>query len=82
MLMPTPLKYSLLFVVVITIPAWAQQDSTSSANQLTLDAAVTLALANNRQLKQIVLEVEKAQDEVAATRTERLPHLNLTLFES
>jgi len=82
MLMPFPVRYSLFFLVVISLPAWAQQDSTSPANQLSLDAAVSLAVANNRHLKQIVLEVEKAQDKVAATRTERLPHLNLILFES
>jgi outer membrane protein TolC len=80
--MPIPVRHSLFLLVVISLPAWAQQDSTSPSNQLSLDAAVSLAMANNRQLKQIVLEVEKAQDEVAATRTERLPHLNLTLFES
>ena len=82
MLVLTPLRYLLFLVVVISIPAWAQQDSTSPADQLTLDAAVSLAMANNRQLKRTILEVEKAADEVAAMRTERLPHFNLTLFES
>ena len=82
MLVLTPLRYLLFLVVVISILAWAQQDSTSPADQLTLDAAVSLAMANNRQLKRTILEVEKAADEVAAMRTERLPHLNLTLFES
>ena len=37
-------------------------------------------MTNNRQLKRFVLEIEKAQDEVAATRTERLPHTSTWLF--
>jgi len=71
-----------LFVVAIALPASAQQDATSSADQLSLEAAVSLAMANNRQLKQAVVAIEKAEDEVAATRTERLPQFNLTLLES
>jgi outer membrane protein TolC len=82
MLMPTPLRYFLLFAVVIALPAWAQQDSTSSANQLSLDAAISLAMANNRRVKRTALEVEKSEDAVAAMRTERLPQFNLTLLES
>jgi outer membrane protein TolC len=81
-MMPTRLRHSLFFVVVIALPALAQQDATSSANQLSLDAAVSLAMANNRQLKRTVLEVEKAKDAVAAIRTERLPHFDLYLLES
>jgi len=81
MLMPTPLRYSLFIAVAITLPVWAQ-DASSPADQLTLDAAVLLAMTNNRQLKRIVLEVEKAEEAVAATRTERLPQFNLTLLES
>ncbi len=82
MLVPAPLRYLLFLVVVFPVPAWAQQDSTSPANQLSLDAAVSLAMANNRQLKRTVLEIEKAEDAVAAMRTERLPQFNLYLLES
>ncbi len=82
MLIPTALKFSLLFAVIVTLPAWAQQESISPAHQLSLDAAVSLAMANNRQLKQTALEVEKAEDAVEALRTERLPQFNLTLLES
>jgi outer membrane protein TolC len=69
-------------LVVITLPAWAQQESAPPANQLTLDEAVSLAMTNNRQVKLTTLEVEKAEDAVAALRTERLPQLNLYLLES
>jgi outer membrane protein TolC len=49
---------------------------------MTLDAAVSFAMTNNRQVKRAALQVEKAEAEVAATRTERLPHFNLYLLES
>lgn len=76
------MRYLLLLVVVITLPAWAQQDAAPPSSQLTLDAAVSLAMANNRQIKLTTLEVEKAEDAVAALRTERLPQFNLYLLES
>ena len=82
MSVPTRLRYLFFLVVVITIPAWAQQDSTSPSRQLTLDAAVSLAMTNNRQVKRTALDVEKAQDEVAAARTLRLPNFSLYLLES
>src|SRR5262245_52692992 len=42
---------------------------------LPLDQAVALALQNNRRVKKAGLEVEKAQNQVAATRTYRLPSI-------
>src|ERR1017187_4539562 len=69
-------------MALISVPSLAQQDATPPATQLTLDAAVSLAMSNNRQLKRIFLDIEKAQDEVAATRTERLPQFRLNLLEA
>jgi outer membrane protein TolC len=66
----------------MAFPAAAQQGSISTARQLTLDAAVSMAMTNNRQVKRTALDVEKAQDEVAATRTMRLPNFSLYLLES
>jgi outer membrane protein TolC len=45
-------------------------------NVLTLDQAIALALENNRSLKNATLNVGKAQNQVAATRTYRLPAVN------
>src|SRR5215831_7020076 len=45
-------------------------------NVLTLDQAIALALENNRSLKNATLNVGKAQNQVAATRTFRLPAVN------
>jgi len=68
--------------LVMASLAVAQQDSTSPARPLSLDAAVSLAMTNNRQVKRTALDVEKAQDEVAVARTQRLPNLSLYLLES
>src|SRR5262245_2294818 len=45
-------------------------------NTLTLDQAIALALENNRSLKNASLNIAKAQNQVAASRTHRLPSLN------
>jgi len=75
-------RYAFILAVAIALPAAAQQESTHPARPLSLDAAVSLAMTNNRQVKRTTLDVEKAQDEVAASRTLRLPNFSLFLLES
>ena len=62
-------------------PASAQQDD-SSAPLLTADQAVAIALERNRQVRIAALEIEKSGDEVAATKTRRLPSFNTYVFGS
>jgi len=50
------------------------------AHAMTLDQAINAALANNRQIVNAKLEVGKANDRVAAARTQRLPRFNLDMF--
>lgn len=52
------------------------------APALTLDAAVTLALEQNRQLQSSALEVAKAEDGLALARLKRLPVFNVNLQAS
>jgi outer membrane protein TolC len=54
----------------------------SAVEILTLEDAVTQVDQNNRQVKNAVLDMERADDLLAATRTRQLPHLNLMMFES
>ena len=75
-------RYGLILAVAIAFPAAAQQESTHPARPLSLDAAVSLAMTNNRLVKRTALDVEKAQDEVAASRTLRLPNFGLYVLES
>lgn len=46
---------------------------------LTLQQAIELALANNRQLKNAELDVAKSQDQIESNRTQRLPQLQLNV---
>jgi outer membrane protein TolC len=52
----------------------------SASEVLTLDQAIAMALDNNRTLKSSVLDVRKAQDRLAATRTRQLPNFNLYML--
>ena len=68
----------LLVVMLIASPVSIlaqQKDDATSAEVLTLEEAISLALRDNRQVKNAQLGVGKAGDEVAAARTQRLPSL-------
>ncbi len=56
--------------------AWCQPE------ELTLQQAVQLALKNNRQVRMAALEVGKTGDELAASRTYRLPQFRVDVLES
>jgi outer membrane protein TolC len=70
-------KYLLIILALAIcaspIPLLAQQ-ATSDAPLLTLDDAVSIALAKNRLVKNSVLEAEKYDFQVSTARTRRLPH--------
>src|SRR5258708_24528788 len=61
--------------LLLTMPTAGrcQQSIPPSAEVLTLDQAINIALQNNRSLKNARLNVEKGDDEIAATRTSRFP---------
>jgi outer membrane protein TolC len=68
----------LLMVMLIASPVsllGQQKDDVTSAEVLTLEEAISLALHDNRQVKNAQLSIGKAGDEVAAARTQRLPSL-------
>jgi outer membrane protein TolC len=75
-----------LFALLLLLPlapcAWAQTTAAPAADVLTLDRAVDLAVRNNREVRNATLEVDKSENRIAATRTERLPHLRLGLEQS
>ena len=58
------------------------QDDTSSPQLLTADQAIKLALANNRDLKIVALNLDSSKDKVAAAKTRRLPSFNIYTFAS
>ena len=57
------------------IVAAQQSPASASAEILTLDQAISLALHDNRQVKNAQLGISIAGDEVAAARTRRLPEM-------
>jgi outer membrane protein len=64
------------------LEARAQSPATRDAEELTLDQAIAIALRDNRQVKNAQLAISKAGDELAATRTLRLPSMNLYALAS
>jgi outer membrane protein TolC len=72
--------YLLAIIILLASPLGvpAQQSATTASGEvLTLDQAISLALSDNRQVKNAHLGVGKAGDELAAARTQRLPSLHV-----
>lgn len=67
--------YLLALIILTASPlnVPAQQSGAAPAEVLTLDQAISLALRDNREVKNAQLGVGKANDDVAAARTYRLP---------
>ncbi len=63
----------LSLLLAMPLAGWCQQSSPTSAEVLSLDQAIGIALLNNRSLKNARLTVEKGEDEIAAIRTSRFP---------
>ena len=64
-----------LLCVVLALPAPLLGQQADGGEILTLDDALRLAVAQNRQLRSAALEVARAEDRVEAERTRRLPTL-------
>jgi outer membrane protein TolC len=62
--------------------AAAQNTPVPSADRLSLDTAVRMALENNRTLQTAKLEMQKADDELEVARTHRLPSFETSVQSS
>lgn len=69
-----------LGLAMLTAPWLRGQQDADQVPVLTLNEAVEIALANNRDLKIANLEVEKSKWQVAAAKTRRLPGFHGYLF--
>jgi len=74
--MPARLLLSLLLLILIRSPVHAQQSAATSAESLTLEQAIALALRDNHAMKIAQLEVDKADESISAAKTFRLPSLH------
>ena len=73
--------YLLAIIILIASPLCvpAQQNGASTSSEvLTLDQAISLALRDNREVKNAQLGVGKAEDGFAAAQTYRLPKFEFT----
>src|SRR5262245_18118172 len=66
-----------LLLPVTIVTGWCQQISSASDEVLTLDQAILLALRENHAVRDAELEAGKTGDILAATRTHRLPSMNV-----
>jgi len=60
----------------------AREAAPAAGEILTLERAIALAVENNRGLQIAKIETHKAQDQLAVTRTKRLPQSNLSVLGS
>ena len=83
--MNNPIFYLLAIIILLVSPLSGlaqQKGERASGEVLTLDEAISLALRDSRQVKNAQLAVGKAEDQVAVTRTFRLPSLHLYTLAS
>jgi outer membrane protein len=71
--MTTHIAVSCVFALSIPTLAAGQPTSGATGERLSLAAAIQIAIENNRQIQTARLQVEKADADVAAARTRRLP---------
>ena len=71
----------LLCALLALAPCFAQDAATPPA-VLTLDHAVEIAIANNRNLKIAALDVDKSKWQIASAKADRLPMAKAYLFAS
>jgi outer membrane protein TolC len=75
--MPVRILLGLLLLILIRSPLQAQQSAATSPDSLTLEQAIALALRDNHAMKIAHLEVDKAEESIAAAKTYRLPLLHV-----
>jgi outer membrane protein len=73
-------RWSFLFLLAVwCVPACGQQDAPAGEETLTLDQALSIAQANNRQIKIAKQGELSANDQILAVRTQRYPQFNVQL---
>lgn len=74
--MPARSLLGLFLLILIRSPVHAQQSAATSAESLTVEQAIDLALRDNHAMKIAKLEVERADEDISAAKTYRLPSLH------
>src|SRR5262249_10831097 len=71
-----------LVAAALTILAFAADEPAPPADALTIDQAVRIALANNRNVKIVSLSLDASKEKLAAEKTRRYPSFNTYIFGS
>lgn len=71
-----------IFLCALGLFAAAVQEAAGSSDALTVDEAVKIALANNRNLKIVSLGLDSSKEKLAAEKTRRLPAFNTYILGS
>ncbi len=71
-----------LVLAAVFVGTATSQEAVDSAEVLTVDQAVKLALANNRNLKIVSLGLDSSKQKLDAEKTRRLPAFNTYVFAS
>jgi outer membrane protein TolC len=79
--MPTRIFQLVALAALLIVPRVAQCQQ-AAAEVLTLEQAIELALRDNRQIKNAMLELNKSEDRLAAARARRLPEFKLNALGS
>jgi outer membrane protein len=69
-------------VLLVVVSAFSSGQELPSSHVLTLDDAIQLAIANNRSLKIVSLEVDKSKWQIAEVKTKRLPSFSGSVLGS
>src|SRR5262249_35816539 len=79
---PVTQRWAIRGLVVLLVPAAAAAQPAGTRETLSLDTAIGLAVANNRQIRAARLQVDRDEDDLAAARTRRLPAFETTMLGS
>jgi outer membrane protein TolC len=67
-------------LICLSVEGRGQSTATNNAEVLTLEQAISLALQDNQQIKNAAFDVSRSQEEVAASRTRRLPSFSFEVI--
>ena len=74
--MAARLLLGLLLLILIRSPVYGQQSAPAAGESLSLDQAIALALRNNHAVKIAQISIERAEQDISAAKTFRLPSLH------
>ena len=75
-------RSALCALAALLVPVSVAAQPAAARDPLPLDAAIRLAVANNRSIQTAKLQVDRAEDDVAAARTRRLPSFETSMLAS